>query len=906
MPDVNGSRFHLLLSEDDWFGAREGQLDAPQVSGVSAPDLVWSSEEGLQLRGRIDFTTTDAPARLTADDLRGAARDRFGTWWEVGADRRSIVATKGGDRSIVWPPPPVSRTGPFKPVDLPDESADLGGLTVTSDHRLVVGVIGVGLLVFDLFAGGDPRLVDWVKHAGTSFSPIALSATGNGGFLVLDTARTPSSTARVWSLDAQLEPVATQSLDAVAVFASCVGEAEPLTPDEAPSEVTAVAWEHDLSHASAITALKQEHSYLLLNRAENEIVWCVADSIEARVSLDDALATRLMIDAPDTAVRGHDLAVVVEHEPDPVDGSVRPNPVLYISDQGGDRVFSFDWRAGDLEARADQFRLRRHAGKGLVAADGQAWFDTASSWHPLSSRARTHRATEGTLITAALDSGDLGCTWHRLFLDGCLPIGAGIRIETRAADTQDDLANAPWQTEPAPYLRRSGIELTHDLDVAPAVAGRTGTWETLLQQAVGRFCQMRLTLSGNGGVTPSIRALRLVFPRFSYLHEYLPRVFAERDEATGFFARYLTNPEGLLTDLEERIADAQLLFDSRTVPTEYLSWLATWFSYVFDEDLEPARRRLFLANAIQIFQERGTVQGIVRAVRLVLDDCPELAFDEDSSIDGNAFSVRVLENFNTRRLGVVVPDGPGEIGETIVTDPSLRWTPELGSAELHSRFRRFLTDRHGLADAGHTGTWLADRSIETLVVSATTPVDTGEAADWRDFLSIQLGVSEPDFTLGDVDTWRRFLLQRYTSIGRYRESRGGTAPSSFAAITVPRTLPATGTALTDWFDLITHVLPITAAAHRFTVLLPANPDEPEAEQLRQLALVRRVVEVQRPAHTSFEVRPYWASFRLGDARLGVDTQLGEDAGPNALVLGADRLAAAGIASSRNTNAKGTP
>ena len=91
------------------------------------------------------------------------------------------------------------------------------------------------------------------------------------------------------------------------------------------------------------------------------------------------------------------------------------------------------------------------------------------------------------------------------------------------------------------------------------------------------------------------------------------------------------------------------------------------------------------------------------------------------------------------------------------------------------------------------------------------------------------------------------------------------------------------------------VVPITESAHRFTVLLPVDLDAPEPEQLRMLDRARRVVEQEKPAHTTFDVRPYWAAFQLGDARLGVDTRLGAGARRAAVILDRSRLAQAGLA-----------
>ena len=66
-------------------------------------------------------------------------------------------------------------------------------------------------------------------------------------------------------------------------------------------------------------------------------------------------------------------------------------------------------------------------------------------------------------------------------------------------------------------------------------------------------------------------------------------------------------------------------------------------------------------------------------------------------------------------------------------------------------------------------------------------------------------------------------------------------------------------------------------AHRFTVLLPMElgerqAGEPDPSERRELA--RRIVELQKPAHTAFDVRFYWSAFRVGEARIGEGTVIG--------------------------------
>ncbi|MCI0398248.1 MAG: hypothetical protein L0332_20175 [Chloroflexi bacterium] len=77
---------------------------------------------------------------------------------------------------------------------------------------------------------------------------------------------------------------------------------------------------------------------------------------------------------------------------------------------------------------------------------------------------------------------------------------------------------------------------------------------------------------------------------------------------------------------------------------------------------------------------------------------------------------------------------------------------------------------------------------------------------------------------------------------------------------------------------------IQASAHRFTVLIPEGL--PPAEE----AMVQRIVNLEKPAHTAFQVRRYWDGFRAGEARLGIDTTLGESGRFVPVIVGRDYLA----------------
>jgi hypothetical protein len=126
------------------------------------------------------------------ENRRGAARDRYGNWYWIDANGLKIkVLSVGSNKVSDFYPAPESapeniEQGAFQPVEKPQETpVELRGLAVTIDHFLVVGTLEpAGLLIFDLFAGGEPRRILW--RAATPFAPFGIAARRCGGVFVLD------------------------------------------------------------------------------------------------------------------------------------------------------------------------------------------------------------------------------------------------------------------------------------------------------------------------------------------------------------------------------------------------------------------------------------------------------------------------------------------------------------------------------------------------------------------------------------------------------------------------------------------------------------------------------------------------------------------------------------------------
>ena len=121
-----------------------------------------------------------------------------------------------------------------------------------------------------------------------------------------------------------------------------------------------------------------------------------------------------------------------------------------------------------------------------------------------------------------------------------------------------------WQAEPEPYCGAMGRSCRS----RPCAdrGERDGTWELLFQRARGRYLQVEMTLSGNGRVTPRLRALRAYYPRFSYLQRYVPHVLSRRRGLRLVSRSVPRNIEGFYTATEDRIAAVQALFDVRSAP----------------------------------------------------------------------------------------------------------------------------------------------------------------------------------------------------------------------------------------------------------------------------------------------------------------------------------------------------
>lgn len=822
--DVNDTRFHLLRGETDWRRCTE-----PGQVGDWA-DLAWDQRAGaLTLRPLpAIFPRGRRDAPLAAEARRGAAVDRFGNVFWISQDRQRVYWQPAADLrpSVWWQSPPGGALCPpvqldeFRPA-APSEPpvVDLAGMVVTGHHYLVVGdVAGRGLLIFDLHAGGQPARLSFPE--GVPFEPFDMAAAPDDGFWVLD-----RQNDAYWGFDRSFQVVTEQAMldvlepTEMATFRP-VGGNSVLRPGRRFPH----GFPLDAVDPVAIEGLP-DGTVLILDSPAGASVsallhYELSELLAGPLSLEEALGNEETVQ-----LVAHDMAF------NAADG------LLYLVQRDGNQAMAWQLRLNDsppdIDLQATYLPMHYHGGRALLAGAAGLLYDVSASaapapgadldatvrWATLYAIDQPKYARDATLDTPVLDGKTRGCVWHRVFLDACIPSDTHVRVWTRAHDDRDLLATVGYTPEPDLVLRRDDGELPFyrpALLHKAAAAGQdlqvladSGVWELLIQNAHGRYAQVRLELAGNGRVTPAIETLRVYYPRFSYPERYLPAIYRDPADAdaAAFLERLLANSEGFYSEIEGKMRDVSTLFDARSAPGEALDWLAGWYGLLVDPlwagiqarrvaggshyggDANPAgvyaasasysprfdRRRLFIRYARKLYQRRGTLDGIRFALLLLLDPCLEL----------------LLARF---KQAAVNPAHP-----------------------LHRNL-----DRLGML---HPSPATGEQALEDMVYAYV--------------------LAQPS----QVRIVERFM----TRDGRELVAGDPTAAAD------PR--------------------PFEADAHRFSVLTPQGMS-PEEE-----AMVGRIVNLEKPAHTQFEVRRFWDAFRIGEIRLGLDTVVGPESRFAPVILG---------------------
>jgi phage tail-like protein len=198
----------------------------------------------------------------------------------------------------------------------------------------------------------------------------------------------------------------------------------------------------------------------------------------------------------------------------------------------------------------------------------------------------------GTFVTQALESNIETCSWHRVQVIGAVPAGTSIQISSQTS-----------------AIKTSGF--------SPFQACMNATGDNpdcLVQSPPGQYLQLQFTLTSNGAATPQIHALKVYFPRESYL-QYLPAVFQDDSQSRLFLDRFLSIFQTTFDDFDTFLDNLWQLFDPYMTPDQVFPWLAAWLALPLDPSLTLAKKRQLLKTAFQYYQIRGTPAGLQQVIQ---------------------------------------------------------------------------------------------------------------------------------------------------------------------------------------------------------------------------------------------------------------------------------------------------
>jgi len=99
--------------------------------------------------------------------------------------------------------------------------------------------------------------------------------------------------------------------------------------------------------------------------------------------------------------------------------------------------------------------------------------------------------------------------------------------------------------------------------------------------------------------------------RSRYL-EYLPAIYQEMP----VLDRFLLPFEAVLRGFEDLLSAIDRYFAPADTEPDFLPWLATWVALTLDEGWDEAKQRGLIREAVNLYRERGTVQGLKRYLQI--------------------------------------------------------------------------------------------------------------------------------------------------------------------------------------------------------------------------------------------------------------------------------------------------
>lgn len=145
------------------------------------------------------------------------------------------------------------------------------------------------------------------------------------------------------------------------------------------------------------------------------------------------------------------------------------------------------------------------------------------------------------------------------------------------------------------------------------VEEKKNTSDLLLSSVKGRYFCFKIELVSYEGISPTVSALTIEYPMDS-ITNYLPSFYRENKTNFDFIVRFLGIFQSEIYDLQDTIDEVSKYFDPDYVTGDFLSWLAEWVSADMPMTWSEEKRRSFIKVSVQLYQKKGTIQGMEELV----------------------------------------------------------------------------------------------------------------------------------------------------------------------------------------------------------------------------------------------------------------------------------------------------
>lgn len=223
---------------------------------------------------------------------------------------------------------------------------------------------------------------------------------------------------------------------------------------------------------------------------------------------------------------------------------------------------------------------------------------------------------EGSYYTRVFDSREKQTVWHRLTVEGHLDGVSTVEVTVFASESSTLMADGT--AVPIDELIHDDKISEGQKDSRMEPFKRAVFYypkDVLLHRIQGRYLWLKISFSAQRGLSPSISRIQVYFPKDTWM-KYLPEVYERDRESASFLERYLNIFQTVYEDMTKRIEDAPALFEPWTAARAPLLWMAQWLSVENLNLWNEAQLRYLTANAVRLYQYRGTVRYLKEILKL--------------------------------------------------------------------------------------------------------------------------------------------------------------------------------------------------------------------------------------------------------------------------------------------------